>query len=257
MHLTLFYLNLICDFMKYCVWIFIFATTISSCNNPSAQPKDISTIVIEKYNIAYQEALDSIASAKKYIHDGDLICRTGFDFVSQSLQNFSVTDKTYSHSGLAFIENGQIMVYHSIAGMDENPDETFRKEPLDSFVNPARKKCFGIFRYKLTPQEVIDLGLAFKDLERRKVKFDKMFNLKDDDKQYCSEAIAKALKKCTYNRIIIPTTIRDNFHVKTKGYEQLEGKRFEYIALDNLFLNPFCDSIKKVDYNIGYPKPTR
>ena len=225
MHLTLFYLNLIYDFMKYCVWIFIFATTISSCNNPSAQPKDISTIVIEKYNIAYQEALDSIASAKKYIHDGDLICRTGFDFVSQSLQNFSVTDKTYSHSGLAFIENGQIMVYHSIAGMDENPDETFRKEPLDSFVNPARKKCFGIFRYKLSPQEVIDLGLAFKDLERRKVKFDKMFNLKDDDKQYCSEAIAKALKKCTNNRIIIPTTIRDNFHVRAELVHEIDKAR--------------------------------
>ena len=120
--------------------IFCIVKILSSCNNPSAQTKDISTIVTEKYNIAYQQALDSIESAKKYIQNGDLICRTGFDFVSQSLQNFSMTDKTYSHSGLAFIENGQIMVYHSIAGMDENPDETFRKEPLDSFVNPTRKK---------------------------------------------------------------------------------------------------------------------
>ena len=43
--------------------------------------------------------------------------------------------------------------------------------------------------------------------------------------------------------------------IKNKGYEHLQGKRFEYIALDNLYLNPFCDSIKKVTYQIGYAKP--
>ena len=232
---------------------------IYSCNNPAAQNnnQDITALVTTKYNAAYKQALDSIEAAKKFIKDGDLICRTGFDFVSQSLQNFNATDKTYSHSGLAFIEDGKIMVYHSIADRLENPNETFLKEPFDTFINPTKKKCFGIYRYKLMSDEIKNIHNEFNELIKRKVKFDKQFNLKDDTKLYCSEAIAKSLKKCTNNRIIIPTTIKEKFHLKTKGYEKLEGKRFEYIALDNLYLNPYCDSVKKVFYTIGYPKPTR
>ena len=234
----------------------IIVLAIYSCTTPAeqAKPKDISTQVTEKYEKDLKEAWDSVNAAKKYIQEGDLICRTGFDFVSQSLQNFNTVDKTYSHSGLAFIENGQVMVYHSIAGADENPDENFKKEPFDSFVNPKRKMCFGIFRYKLSADEVKCVSEQFKDLERRHVKFDKYFDLKDDEKQYCSEAIAKTLKRCTNNRVIIPTTIRENMKIKNKGYEYLKGKRFEYIALDNLYLNPFCDSVKKVKFKIGYAK---
>lgn len=239
---------------------FLLAVTVflfNSCISPidKAKTKDVSTIVTEKYMTDLKEALDSVNAAKKYIHEGDMICRTGFDYVSQTLQNFNTVDKTYSHSGLAFIEDGKIMVYHSIAGADENPDENFKKEPFDSFVDPKRKVCFGIFRYKLTPEEIGCVALNFKDLEKRHVKFDKFFNLKDDDKQYCSEAIAKTLKKCTNSRIIIPTTIKENINIKNRGYEFLKGKRFEYISLDNLYLNPYCDSIKKVTYKIGYAKP--
>lgn len=229
---------------------------LNSCTNVKEEkPKDVSIMVTERYNIALKEAWDSITAVKKIIVDGDLVCRTGFDFVSQSLQNFNTKDKTYSHSGLAFIENGQVWVYHSIAGADENPDENFKRELFDSFVNPTKKLCFGIFRYKLQKEEIECVSESFKDLERRHVKFDKFFNLKDDDKQYCSEAIAKTLKKCTHDRIIIPTTVKENMHIKNAGYKYLEGKRFEYIALDNLYLNPYCDSIKKVVYKTGYAKP--
>ena len=73
------------------------------CNLPTDQATtNISSKVTAAYNLKYKEALDSIESAKKWIQNGDLICRTGFDFVSQSIQNFNSTDKTYSHSGLAF-----------------------------------------------------------------------------------------------------------------------------------------------------------
>lgn len=239
-----------------CSIIVVSMLIFMGCNLPTNQPaKDISAKVTAEYNLKYKEALDSIEAAKKWIQNGDLICRTGFDFVSQSIQSFNTTDKTYSHSGLAFYEDGKIVVYHSIGGEDENPSENFKKEPFDSFVNPKRKVGFGIFRYKLTATELDCVTVQFKDLEKRHVKFDKYFNLQDDDKQYCSEAIAKTLKKCTNNRIVIPITIKEKLKIKNKGYEHLKDKRFEYIAVDNLYLNPFCDSIKKVKYTIGYAKP--
>jgi hypothetical protein len=242
--------------IKTSYYIVILTMLLLACNNNSNQTSiDISTQVTNEYNIKFKQALDSIEVAKKYIQNGDLICRTGFDFVSQSLQNFNTVDKTYSHSGLAFIENGTIMVYHAIGGIDENPHENFKKEPFDSFVNPKRKVGFGIFRYQLNSNEIACVNEQFKNLEKRQVKFDKYFNLKDDDKQYCSEAIAKTLKKCTNNRITIPTTVKENMKIKNKGYEHLKGKRFEYIALDNLYLNPFCTLIKQIKYTIGYAKP--
>jgi hypothetical protein len=241
---------------KTSINIILFYSIFTACNTLSNKPlPDISTQVTTEYNLKFKQALDSIEVAKKYIQNGDLICRTGFDFISQSLQNFNTVDKTYSHSGLAFIENGTIMVYHAIGGEDENPNENFKKEPFDSFVNPKRKVGFGIFRYQLTTYETSCINEQLKELEKRKIKFDKYFNLKDDDKQYCSEAIAKTLKKCTNNRIVIPTTVKENMKIKNKGYEHLKGKRFEYIALDNLYLNPFCTSIKQIKYTIGYAKP--
>lgn len=233
-----------------------FSCLLFACNQTNNKPiPDISAKVTKEYNEKLKQALDSIEMAKTIIQHGDLICRTGFDFVSQSLQSFNTVDKTYSHSGLAFIENGKIMVYHAIGGVDENPSESFKKEPLDSFVNPKRKVGFGIYRYKIPPTEINCLYQQFKHLEQQQIKFDKYFNLKDDEKQYCSEAIAKALKKCTNNTVIIPTTIKENFKVKNKGYEHLKGKRFEYIALDNLYLNPYCTLIKQIKYTIGYAKP--
>lgn len=242
--------------IKFNLYSLIFCCLLLACNytNNKSLP-DISTKVTKEYNEKFKQALDSISIAKKMIQNGDLICRTGFDFVSQSLQNFNTVDKTYSHSGLAFMEDGKIMVYHAIGGVDENPSENFKKEPLDSFVNPKRKVGFGIYRYQISSVEIDCLHEQFKTLEQQQIKFDKYFNLKDDDKQYCSEAIAKALKKCTNNKVIIPTTIKENFKVKNKGYEHLKGKRFEYIALDNLYLNAYCTLIKQIKYNIGYAKP--
>lgn len=220
--------------------------------NNSTEPaqKDISQIVAEKQAISLQHAYDSINMAKKLIKNGDLICRTGYDMVSRSLQNFNTQDKSFSHSGIAVVENGNIMVYHSIAGADENPDEDFMKEPFDSFVNPIRKSAFGIYRYKLSPEETTCLTATFKELEANHVKFDKLYNLKDDKEQYCSEAIYKALKNCTNNRVILPTSVKTNYRPKEPGYRHLGTiKKFEFVALDNLYLNTFCDSIFKVVYS--------
>lgn len=228
-----------------------------SCPNKQEKQKDVSTIVTEKYEQQLKQSWDSVNSSKSIIKDGDLICRTGFDYISKSLQSFNDSDKTYSHSGLAFKEDGKIYIYHAIAGDDENPSECFMKELYDSFVNPEKKYCFGIFRYKIDTAETNCLHEKFKDLEKRKVKFDKLFDMQNDDKLYCSEAIAKSLNKCTNNRIQIPTTKRFIKKMKEKGYQHLEGKTFEYWALDNLYRNTYCMPITKIVFPMGYPKPTR
>jgi len=232
------------------------AAIITCCftNCQSPQPTDaaksISEQVQETQTAQINHAWDSIHAVAKLIQNGDLICRTGIDFSSQSLQMMSTQDKSFSHGGLAFIENGQVMIYHSIASATDTATDNFRKEPLDSFVNPKLQSALGIYRYKLSTEEINCMCNTFQDMERRHVPFDKYFNLADDDKLYCSEAIAKALKKCTHNRVLIPITVKKNFKTKNVNYNHLNGKVLEYISIDNLYLNPFCDPVKRINYNI-------
>lgn len=228
--------------------------TVTCKNKATQNEKSISERVADKQAIAIKEALKNIETGKALIKNGDLICRTGYDNISLSLQNFNTQDKSYSHSGIAFIESGEVFVYHSIAGNDENPNENFLREPFDTFVNPLRKSCFGIYRYKITQEEMQKFDSSFKLLYKNHVKFDKNFDLKDDKKQYCSEAIYKCLIKSTKNRVVLPTTIRENYKSDISKYLPLKNKKFEYIALDNLYLNPFCDSIFKFKYNTFAPQ---
>lgn len=237
--------------------ILFFCFSIISCKNKHQKAATISDIVTANYEVLLKQSWDSINATKLVIKEGDLVCRTGFDYISKSLQSFNNKDKTYSHSGLLFKENGVWMVYHSIAGEDENPSECFKKEPLDSFINPEKKYCFGIFRYKIDSSEISCMHNKFSGFVTNKIKFDKLFDMKEDEKLYCSEAIAKSLLTCTNGRVKIPTTIRHIKKMKNEGYKHLEGKEFEYWALDNLYLNEYCDSIKKVIFPMGYPKPTR
>jgi hypothetical protein len=228
---------------------------LCSCKQPIVvqQPKDISTIVAENQGKAVKNALDTITIAKKLVRDGDLVCRTGFDMQSKALQNFNNLDKSYSHSGLAFIEDGKIFVYHSIAGSDENPGDNFKREPFDSFVNPVMKSAFGIFRYDLSESETACMKERFQYMYTSHMKFDKYFNLKDDTAQYCSEAIAKSLLKCTNGRVRIPTTIKRN-HIPKEAYLSNPAQKiFEYIALDNLYLNAYCKKIVSAKFKTNPP----
>ncbi|CAN5627191.1 hypothetical protein BH11BAC3_BH11BAC3_34330 [soil metagenome] len=195
---------------------------------------------------------DNILSIKKAIpllRNGDLVTRSDDDFESLSLQNFSTKDRTYSHSGLAFLEGGSFYVYHSMAGT-ENPDGHFRREPFDSFVSPAKKTGFGIFRYQLSLNEIEALHTLYKKYYEEKTPFDKSFNLISDDSMYCSEIIYKSLKRVTNNRIILPVSVLTNFKPKLPGLltKNIHIKRFEYIGLDDLYMNSFCKAVVQIHY---------
>ncbi len=62
-----------------------------------------------------------------------MVLRTGNDFTSESLRQLSFTDKTYSHCGIASIENDSIFIYHALGG-EWNPDEKLRRDPIELFL---------------------------------------------------------------------------------------------------------------------------
>jgi len=195
------------------------------------------------------KAATAIKNARQLLQDGDLVMRSDNDFESLTLQNFSDSDRTYSHSGIAFKEENGFVVYHSMAG-SENPSGLCRKDAFDSFVNPRRKTGFGIFRYKISDTEKASMHGIIKTNLAKKVPFDLTFNINTDDSLYCSEMIYKALKVSTNKRVVLPVTTLYNFRPKILGYKYNNAflKKFDYVSLDNLYLNPFCREIIRVVY---------
>jgi len=225
---------------------FITTITFSFCTRTGSNNNTVGNTANMKRK---KEAviLELIAQNKPRLKDGDLVQRTDDDFVSETLRDMSVTDKTYSHCGFAFYEDGQWMVYNNMAG-EENKLEKMMREPFDSFVSPNKKTGFGIFRYNLSDSEFAKLYKITKFNYDNGLKFDKTFDLKTDDKMYCAEMIYKFLIQATNGRVVLPTTKKTNFKLKDPKYKGAVLKEFEYVAMDNLNLNPFCKEISRVSY---------
>ncbi len=205
------------------LWLLL---TLVSCTSVSTGP--LPDYRKEAPALANQLLIQEGAAQLK---DGDLVLRTGRDFISLALRQFSLVNKTYSHCGLVRVEDGRTWVYHAIGGED-NPQATLKKESFADFCNPKYNLGFGIFRYELTPKETkrVDslTGLYF----REKIPFDMQFDLETDSSFYCAEFVYKVLQQATGEDYLPITRLG---HLK-------------YVAIDNLFLNPHTSSIFQVKF---------
>jgi hypothetical protein len=230
-------------YINNCFIGLLVALCITSCNAPKKQKKD-------EVNTKYTEPAEALSQGLKLLQDGDLVLRTEEDVVSASIRNFAKTDKTYSHCGIAYFEDSSWYVYHLIAG-DENPTGIIKKEKFAKFIDANHKSRYGIFRYLLDSTEQIKMKDQILTYYAQNVKFDTGFDLNTDSVLYCAEMVYKALKLATNNRVILPSTIRNNFSAEKLNKQKRVIKRFEYIAIDNLYLNPNCKEIKRFRYEFA------
>jgi hypothetical protein len=169
-------------------------------------------------------AFAGIDSLKHTIATGDLIVRTGNDFTSESLRSLCQRDQTYSHCGIASIENDSIFVYHALGG-EWNPDQKIRRDPVEVFAEPYENRGIGIYRFPLAKPEIDTLMVTVRQLRRMGVMFDMHFDLKTNDHMYCAEFVYKAYLLGTKGKLQFTTS-----HIGT----------FEFIGVDDLFLQPAC-----------------
>ena len=233
------------------VILFLYFISCASCNSnnvtnitPQVKPDTLKKGIINR-----TAALQAIENAKPLLADGELITRSDDDYESLTLQNFLKRDRSFSHCGIVFKEDSTFWVYHIITGA-ENPGGQVRRDAFDTFVNPSMKTGFGIFKYNLHGKEVEKFHAIFKKNYADKIPFDVTFNFKSDDSLYCSEMIFKALKKASNGKIIIPTSALANFKPKIFGFKHNSTffKHFEYVGIDDLYLNPFCTELIRVKY---------
>lgn len=181
---------------------------------------------------ANEKAFASIQKIKPLIRQGFIILRTGNDFTSESLRLLSLKDKTYSHCGIASIENDSIFVYHALGG-EWNPDEKLRRDPLELFCNPIENRGIGIFTFDLSKEQQHNLDSVVKAWYKKRLMFDMKFDLATNDRMYCAEFVSKAISTATKKQIKFSTT---------------KINTFEFVAVDNLFLNKNCREIIRLKY---------
>ena len=185
-------------------------------------------------SIKMQANLKAIDSVKKLIESGDIITRTGNDFTSQSLKSLNRRDKTFSHCGIASMENDTLFIYHALGG-EWNPDQKIKREPYKSFANSTDNNMLGIFRYTIKDLAKRNILTSAQNFYARGIKFDMDFDLKTDEKMYCAEFIYKVFLEATDSSVKFNHSfIRD----------------FEFIGVDDVITDSLCRQIAILNYNL-------
>src|SRR6186713_97617 len=170
-----------------------FACSDNGDSTSANEPASLSdSLLTERWKV--------INTVKDSIREGDLVLRCGNDYISESLSDFSQSEKLYSHSGFAMMDNGTIYIYSNMAG-DINPDEIMRRDIVDSFITPVHNVAVGVYRYDITTAELEKLKTIIHTHYMNKLQFDMNFDLSTDDKMYCAEMIAKSVEQATAKRI--------------------------------------------------------
>lgn len=191
---------------------------LAACRQPT--PPDFS----RQYQTIRQAALAA--------RNGDLVFRNGTDEVSAAARSMNERDTSYSHCGLIMIEHDTAVVYHAIGG-HYNPGQRLKREPLDSFCNPAENDRFGIFRYQLDSTEQTRLQAIVGNYYTSGLRFDLFFNFFSDDEMYCSEFVYKSLNRALRGRL----------------HFLIRRDRWPYgVSLDDLFLHPGARTVQQVKF---------
>lgn len=204
-----------------------------SCSNNS----NYNNLVTSKEDLLKEDkridhAFKIIDSVKKTITPGDLIVRTGNDFTSESLRSLNRRDQTYSHCGIASIENDTLFVYHALGG-EWNPNQKLRRDVFELFAEPYSNRGIGIYRYSLSAPDIAGLMITVKQLYHMGIMFDMKFDLQTNDHMYCAEFVYKAYVMGCRGKL--------QFNVSHIG-------NFAFIGVDDLFMQPLCKEQKKILY---------
>lgn len=228
----------------------VFIVLLFSCTIKDKKPAPVAPSANNAYSNFYRQ----IEEGKTSLQDGDLVVRSGNDITSQLIKNFNRKDKNYSHSGIVFFNDGVPFVYHILAGF-ENPDAKMVTDSLQIFCHPRHNHGFAIYRYAMDSSEIVKMKQLVSNWHRQGVRFDSTFNLRSDDRMYCSEMIQKALARATKNRIVVETvkpTKAEAHLASTKiPLTAAQVQKLDIIPIDNLYINQHCRLVQRFDFNTG------
>lgn len=171
-------------------------------------------------------------SAITIVKDGDLVLRSGNDAISEFFKKANTKDRTFSHAGIVFIENGYPFVYNCIGNADD-PEALLKRDSLNAYISPYNNIGYAVYRYKLNAAQLSKLQATSVRYFKEKRRFDPHFDLSTDTLLYCTEFVYKAVIEATGDKEYLPITKATNF---------------SYVSVDNLFLRKDAKLVCKIGY---------
>jgi len=194
----------------------------------------LSVVFYTLHNRAKQKLNTNIFSYDFVLKDGDLVFRKG-----RSIESYVVliTDRTssYSHVGVIYMLNKTPYVIHTVPGESEVGTDYVKMEKLSVFFSSEKASRGSIFRLKEQYANSAKLAaLSAKSFFDDKIIFDDAFDLKSENKLYCTELVWKAYQKVgidltqgKYDKlflpfvkgfIILPSSLLNNFYLEEIYY---------------------------------------
>ena len=197
-----------------------------------------------------------LTESASMIKSGYVVLRRGRDMTSYRIIEMSETDKTYSHAGIAVVKPEGIFVYHIVPpDLDEPKSDTLvRLEPLRKFANPDKNLEFGFGKFRISDQEVERLISHLDSMKQAGVSFDHLFDLRTQNRMYCSEMVDKALRYATRDSIRLRRNEFKNPELVKMVANFLHASEKEvqsriYIPIENIYLDPSFEMIAQYKFS--------
>ncbi len=140
---------------------------------------------------------------------GDLVLSAGGRFKSDVVRWKSESDTEFSHIGIVVRRGSMPMVVHMSSDLD-----VIKCQTVSDFITTADSEALEFYRF-VEPIDTVKLTMALDSLLAMNKLFDGDFDIKDDEKYYCTELVLKTLrdigdtryKQIKYDRSLYPDDI--------------------------------------------------
>lgn len=129
------------------------------------------------------------------LHDGDIILRHGYGFVSDLIVETLNDSSGISHCAILTRYKGHWIVVHSVSSTLSDVDGV-QWQDLATFIKQSKKNSVVLLRYKhgINDSALAQIGTRAKYYLDKKIPFDNAFDLFDSTSFYCSELLWKVFK---------------------------------------------------------------
>jgi hypothetical protein len=150
-----------------------------------------SLIYVSTQYFTFKEANTiDISVVNKNIEHGDLVFRKG-----PSLESFTVylidKEKEFSHVGIVYILDDEIQIIHAVPTKNHEK-EWIKMERLSTFLCPKNASTYAIIRPIIEAEQKQKVAQEAYQFYQDKVYFDNDYDMRSNDKLYCTELIIKA-----------------------------------------------------------------
>jgi hypothetical protein len=138
------------------------------------------------------------------MRSGDIILRRGFGLVSASIASSLNEAFSVSHCGIVDVDsNGNVRVIHSVSSSLSDFDG-LQDCTIDEFCKESKENSLMVVRFRDTADvPLANLAKTAQTYLDRKIPFDGVFDITQNDEMYCSEMVWSALKE-NYDYDIYP-----------------------------------------------------